>query len=218
MQNKQYDQAVQALTKASEVDPTQPAVWAQLGDAYAGLAASKTGAEFDANMQKGARCLCQGDRTEARRCRRAQQLRAGAGQGQEVPRNAGRTEEGRAISILPGAGKYYYNLGALLVNSGQSDAGGDAFKKAIEANPNYADAYYQYGVSLVSKAAIGADGKISPVPGTVEAFQKYLELQPTGQFAQPSKEMLATLGSSVETKFQNPNAPKGNTAPSKKKK
>ena len=52
------------------------------------------------------------------------------------------------------------------------------------SRPGYADAYYQYGVTLVSKAAIGADGKVTPVPGTVEAFQKYLELQPTGPYAQ----------------------------------
>ena len=49
---------------------------------------------------------------------------------------------------------------------------------------------------------------MTPVPGTVEALQKYLELQPTGQFAQPAKDMLATLGSSVETRFQNPDAGK----------
>ena len=30
-------------------------------------------------------------------------------------------------------GKYYYNLGAILVNSGQNDAAGEAFKKAIDA-------------------------------------------------------------------------------------
>ena len=112
-------------------------------------------------------------------------------------------------------GKYYYNLGALLVNSGQNDAAGEAFKKAIELTPTYADAYYQYGVTLVGKAAIGADGKVTPVPGTAEAFQKYLELQPTGAFAQSAKDMLTTLGSAVETKFQDPNAK--NTKKTKKK-
>ena len=106
----------------------------------------------------------------------------------------------------PNGGKYYYNLGAMLVNANQGDAAGEAFKKAIELTPTYADAYYQYGVTLVGKAAIGADGKVTPVPGTVESFQKYLELAPTGQYAQSAKDMLATLGSTVDTKFQNPNA------------
>jgi len=101
----------------------------------------------------------------------------------------------------PNAGKYYYNLGALMVNAGQNDAAGEAFKKAIELTPTYAEAYYQYGVMLVSKAQIAADGKVTPAPGTIEAFQKYLELAPTGTYAQPSKDMLATLGSSIQTKF-----------------
>jgi len=115
-------------------------------------------------------------------------------------------------------GKYFYNLGAILVNTGQNDAAGEAFKKAIELTPTYADAYYQYGVTLVGKAQIGSDGKINPVPGTVDAFNKYLELQPNGPYAQSAKDMLTTLGSSVQTQFQNPNAKKDTKDTTKKKK
>ena len=94
------------------------------------------------------------------------------------------------------------------MNGGQSDAAGEAFKKAIAATPPYTDAYYQYGVILVAQAKIAPDGKITPVPGTVEAFQKYLDLAPTGQWAQPSKDMLTTLGQSISVTYQNPSAPK----------
>jgi tetratricopeptide (TPR) repeat protein len=115
----------------------------------------------------------------------------------------------------PNGGKYYYNLGAMLVNAGQGEAAGEAFKKAIELTPTYADAYYQYGVTLVGQAKVDtATGKVTPVPGTVEAFQKYLELAPTGQWAQASKEMLTSLGSTLETNFTDPNK----KAPAKKKK
>jgi hypothetical protein len=38
-------------------------------------------------------------------------------------------------------------------------------------------------------------------PGTAEAFNKYLELQPSGQFAEPAKQMLASIGAAVETSF-----------------
>jgi len=38
-------------------------------------------------------------------------------------------------------------------------------------------------------------------PGTAEAFQKYLELQPTGTYADPAKQMLAQIGGTVETSF-----------------
>ena len=63
-------------------------------------------------------------------------------------------------------GKYYYNLGAMLVNSGQAEAAGEAFKNAIELTPTYADAYYQYGVTLVGQAKIDpATGKVIAGPG-----------------------------------------------------
>ena len=53
MQAKHYDTAVTSLTKASELDPKQVAVWAQLADAHVNAASKKTGAEFDAEMGKG---------------------------------------------------------------------------------------------------------------------------------------------------------------------
>jgi len=113
----------------------------------------------------------------------------------------------------PKAGQYYYNLGAMLVNAGQAEPAGQAFKKAIELDPKHADSYYQLGVYLVGKASFAADGKVTPVAGTVEAFQKYLELAPTGQFADSAKGMLASMDTKVDTSYKNPNAP----APKKKK-
>src|SRR5580700_7832249 len=53
MTAKQYDVAVQQFSKASEMDPNQNVVWAQLADAYVGLAGTKTGAEHDDAMNKG---------------------------------------------------------------------------------------------------------------------------------------------------------------------
>ena len=114
----------------------------------------------------------------------------------------------KAAEIEPAnAGRYFFNLGAVLVNNGQADAAVEAFKKAIAADPNYADAYYQYGVSLVSKATMTPDGKVVPPPGTIEAFQKYLELKPTGRDAEAAKGMIDTLSTSIETEYHNPNAP-----------
>ena len=61
----------------------------------------------------------------------------------------------------PQAGKYYYNLGAVYINTNQSQAAETAFKKAIELDPNYADAYYQLGLVLIGRATVGGDGKMS---------------------------------------------------------
>ena len=53
----------------------------------------------------------------------------------------------------------------------------------------------------MSKAAVSADGKVTPAPGTIEAFQKYLELNPTGPNADAAKGSLQALTGSVETQY-----------------
>jgi hypothetical protein len=37
--------------------------------------------------------------------------------------------------------------------------------------------------------------------GTAEAFKKYLELAPDGKLAQPAKDMLASIGATIETGY-----------------
>jgi hypothetical protein len=54
---------------------------------------------------------------------------------------------------------------------------------------------------------------VTPVEGTSEAFQKYLQLAPNGQFADSAKGMLASMDMKVDTAYKNPSAP----APKKKK-
>ena len=217
MTAKKYDEAVPAFTKASELDPSQTAVWAQLGEAYVKLAETKTGPEFDATIAKALESYNKAIELKPDDPASHNNYALALSKAKKFPEMQAELKKAADLDPANG-GKYYYNLGAILVNSGQNEAAGDAFKKAIELTPTYADAYYQYGVTLVGKAQIGADGKVNPVPGTVEAFNKYLELQPNGPYAQPAKDMLTTLGSSVQTQFQNPNAKKDTKDTTKKKK
>ena len=203
--DKQYDQAVQALIKASEIGPTELAVWANLADAYMKLAGTKTGAEFDDAATKGLAAYAKAIELKPEDAATHNNYALALVQAKKIPEAQG--ELTKAAQLDPtNAGKYYYNLGAVLTNANQGEAAADAFQKAIAADPKYAEAYYQYGVYLVSKASFGADGKVTPVPGTVEAFQKYLELAPTGQFSQAAKDMLTTINATVETNYKNPNA------------
>src|ERR1051325_4824063 len=52
MNSKNYAAAVTSFDKASQLDPTQTAVWAQLGEAHMKTAETKTGAEYDAEVGK----------------------------------------------------------------------------------------------------------------------------------------------------------------------
>jgi tetratricopeptide (TPR) repeat protein len=95
---------------------------------------------------------------------------------------------------------YLFNEGAILTNAGKVDQAIVAFDKVIAADPTKADAYYWKGVNLIGKATLKGDKMVAP-EGTAEAFQKYLELQPDGKLAQPAKDMLASIGATVETGF-----------------
>ena len=105
------------------------------------------------------------------------------------------------------SGQYYFNLGAVLTNSNSTNdvkvrkQAVDAFDKAIAADPNKADAYFWKGQNLVGMATTDSSGKIVAPDGTTEAYQKYLELQPTGPHADEAKQMLAALNATVETNY-----------------
>jgi tetratricopeptide (TPR) repeat protein len=215
MNTKNYTAAVESFTKASQLDPAQVAVWSQLGEAYQKLAETKTGPEFDANIAKALEAYQKSIELKPDDAGAHNNYALALGRAKKFDQMQAELKKAADLDPANG-GKYYYNLGAMLVNTGQAPAAGEAFKKAIELTPTYADAYYQYGVTLIGQAKVDtATGKVTPVPGTVEAFQKYLELAPNGQWAQSAKEMMASLGSSLETKFTDPNAKK---APAKKKK
>ncbi len=205
LKTKQWDVAVEGFTKASEMDPKQYAVWANLAEAYMGQAMSKTGTEQTAIIEKGLGAYQKALEIKPDDAGTHNNFALALARAKKF--DEAQAELTKAATIdPPNAGKYFYNLGAVLVNIGQLEPAGEAFKKAIEADPNYADAQYQYGVYLVSKATTTPDGKIIPPEGTKEAFEKYLQLKPDGPFAEGAKGMLASFESKIETEYKNPSA------------
>jgi len=204
---KQWDAAIESLNKASEMDPKQGAVWTSLADAYVGKAQAtpaEAAADYDKAFDAFKKAL-EINPTDAGLYNNYALALA-----KDKKLDDAKTNLAKAAELYPpGAGKYYYNLGALLVNGGQNDAALDEFKKAVEADPTYADAQFQLGMTLAAKATTDAAGKITPAPGTIDALQKYLELKPDGVNAASAKEMIAALGATVSEVYQNPNAPKG---------
>jgi tetratricopeptide (TPR) repeat protein len=210
---KQWDAAVDAFQKAAELDPNQHVVFANLAECYMNMADTKTGPPRDEALAKGLDNYAKV--VSMKPDDPAYHNNYGLALAKAKKNDEAKAELEKAAALDPaGAGKYYYNLGAVLVNTNQIDASGEAFKKAIEADPNYAAAWYQYGMFLVSKATTTADGQIVPPEGTKEAFQKYLALDPNGPSAQSAQGMLQTLEATVQTQYSNPDAKK---SPPKKK-
>ncbi len=201
--SKQWDAAIASFEKASQIGPEQNVVWGRLADSYTSLAGTKTGAEQEQALTKAVAAYQKAIELKPDAPEYHNNYALALAKQKKFPE--AQAELTKAAQLDPSqAGKYYYNLGAVLVNTGQNDPAADAFKKAIEADPNYADAYLQYGITLMGKATTDSSGKMTPVPGTAEAFQKYLELAPNGPQAETAKAMLQSIGATIETNFAKP--------------
>src|SRR5712691_9905851 len=214
IQGGDYETAITTLNEATQTDPTRDLLWARLGDANLGSGPKQTDTAEKAKRYGSAVT----DYQKAIELKK-KNMEAGAkpddpkvlaayynNLGQAEARTGQLDEAVKAYDLAAqqnpaGAAQYYYNQGAVLTNGGKVDEANAAFDKSIAADPTKADAYYQKGVNLINKATTDKSGKVIPAPGTAEALNKYLELQPTGQFAEGAKGMLQYIGSSIETSY-----------------
>ncbi|HTP88742.1 MAG TPA: tetratricopeptide repeat protein [Bryobacteraceae bacterium] len=215
---KQYDEAITQFNKAAEIDPNQLAIWSNLAEAYIGLADSKTdAAEKQATYEKGFEAYQKAIAINPTDGALHNNYALALVKVKKIDEAQAELQKAAELDP-PSAPKAYYNMGAVLTNIGQSEAAGAAFKKAIDTDPTYAEAQYQYAIYLSGKMPPpGPDGKITAPPGMAEALNKYLELAPNGPNAESAKGLLALLSTSVQTTYTNPNAEKKKAPPSKKK-
>lgn len=108
----------------------------------------------------------------------------------------------KAASLDPNPATAYFNLCATQYNTGNVDGALQACDKAIAADPNRADAYFIKGSLMVGQSKLDAGNKMIAPPGTAEALNKYLELAPDGPHAKDVKDMLAAIGSKIETTYK----------------
>jgi tetratricopeptide (TPR) repeat protein len=210
-----WDQAITILQEASQVDPNQDLVWAYLGDAQRGAASKATDAAQRTQLYQGAiesyqKALALKPNTGT--------YMAGLGQAYAKTNQVDKAVEqynGAVQADPPNAAAYYFNEGAALTNAGKLDEANAAFDKSLQLDPNRAEAYYWKGVNGIGKASVGKDGKMTAPAGTEEAFNKYLEMAPTGRYAAEAKSMLASIGASVETSYGKSKS-SGSTAGKKK--
>jgi len=196
-----YDQAITVLQETATSDPTKDLVWAYLGDAYIG------GKKYPEAVEAFQKAIAIKPDSVLYHNALANALNK-AGQPDKAI-----AEYQQAAQLDPAnAATAYFNMGVVYYNGNKTDDAVAAFDKSTQLDANRADAYFYKGMALMQKATLGKDGKYSSVPGTVEAFQKYLDLKPDGVNAETAKAMLTALGSSVETSYGTKKA-----APAKKK-
>jgi tetratricopeptide (TPR) repeat protein len=203
---KNYDAAVDAFQKGTEMDPNQNVIWANLADAYVGQAGAKTGPDQQAALDKALEAYSKAIALKPDNAAYHNNYALTLAKAKKF--DEAQTELNKAAQLdPPQAGRYYYNLGAVLVNNGQAAAAEVAFKKAIEVNPDYADAQFQYATALSARLATGSDGKIIAPDGMKDALEKYLSLEPMGQYADAAKGMLQMIGATIQTDYSKKGAP-----------
>jgi len=208
-----YDTAIATLTEANQIDSNRDLIWFKLADAYRQSASKQTDPDekkkrygMAAEDYQKAIDLRTASETAQKEADNSQKMAAYYNNLAEAYSKSGKVDDSiaaynKAAQLDPTrAGTYLFNEGAVLTNAGRVDDAIAAFDKVIAADPTKADAYYWKGVNLIGKATLKGDKMIAP-EGTAEAFQKYLELQPEGKLAQPAKDMLASIGATVETGF-----------------
>ena len=214
-----FETAIATLIEANQIDSTRDLLWFKLGDAYRMSAPKQADPEEKKTRYEMATANYQ----------KAIEMRSTSEAAQKDPDNNTKmaayynnlaetlsksnkvddavSNYNKAAQLDPThAATYLFNEGAILTNAGKVDDALVAFDKVIAADPAKADAYYWKGVNLIGKATLKGDKMVAP-EGTAEAFQKYLELQPEGKLAQPAKDMLASIGATIETGFGNKKKP-----------
>jgi Flp pilus assembly protein TadD len=174
-----------AQKAASEKDPNQHLLWAKLGESY----------DLAGRNDEAAQAYQQA--VAAKPDDPGYYNNLG-----NVLARAGKIDDARAAYAKSAeldptkAATAWRNFGISLYNANR---GGDAIEplqKSAELDPKSAQTWYLLGACLIYKMTVKKVGdKDIPefAPGTIEAYQKAVELDPNGPFGQQAKEGLAQL-------------------------
>lgn len=198
MKNKDFATAETDMKQATDVKGDEPIVWNAYGDALYG---NKKYAEAITAYQKSLD-LNAASKKPTKDIEAADYSQMGLAQAMSgKPTDAMQSFEKAAAAEPAKAGSYYYNAAAVLYNAGKTDEAGAAVDKAIAADPNKAESYYIKGQTLIGKSTV-VNNKIVPPPGTVEAYSKYLELDPNGKHAADVKGIIAGFDETVVNNYK----------------
>jgi len=188
------------MTKDTAVRPGEPVLWAYLGQAQAGL---KKYDDAESSYKKALAADAASKKPSP-----AIEGMANAGLG-EIYARTGKVPEANAAydaaakANPPSADLYLRNQAVIFFQSGNADAQVAAADEAIKNNPNDALVYYLKGQGLVQKATV--DPKTSRIvlpEGCAEAYQKYLELAPSGPYAGEVQAILQQAGQKISSSYK----------------
>ena len=176
----------QAAQKAAgEKDPNQALFWAKLGDAY------DTAGRNDEAIQAYQNAITAKPDIPGYYNNLGNVL-ARAGKIDEA-----KTAYEKSASLdPPNAANAWRNFGISLYNANKLGDAVEPFQKSVALDPNNAQTWYLLGASLVYKMTtkrVGDKDEVILAPGTVEAYQKAVDLDPNGPWGAQAKQGLEQL-------------------------
>jgi tetratricopeptide (TPR) repeat protein len=198
--NKNYAEADSLMTQATQAKPDAAVLWLELGIAQAG----------EKKYEDGATSLQKAIDLDAASKKPNPEIEGAAGNAlgedlaneKKLPESAAAYEAAAKVNPTQAA-MYYQNEAIILDRTGNVDATVAAADKAIAADPTKPIPYYLKGKALINKATVDQKtGKIVAPPGCAEAYQKYLELAPNGQFAPEVSQLLTEMGQTIKSSYK----------------
>lgn len=195
-----YTDVETLMTKDTQMRANEPVLWAYLGQAQAGL---KKYDDAEASYKKALDAV-----TASKKPNPAIEGMANAGLG-EIYARGGKVPEANAAydaaakANPASADMYLRNQAVIFFQSGNADAQVAAADTAIKNDPNDPLVYYLKGQGLVQKATV--DPKTSRIvlpDGCADAYQKYLELAPTGPYAGEVQAILQQAGQKINSSYK----------------
>lgn len=179
-----YQLAIEKFQKALELDPQQHSIWAHTGDAYSKWA-DQPGIDSTSRAQHLERSIeAYRKAIELKPDDVAYHQNLSIALGKAGRMDEARAEIDKANQLAPAsAAQNFYNLGAMLVNSGRTEEAAAAFQSSIKADPNYAESYFQLGLILIG----------SNVDEGLKQLKRYTEIGKNQTNVQTARELIAAL-------------------------
>ncbi len=202
-----YNDIISLMTRDAALKPDEALLWVQLGFGQAGL---KQYDDAITSYKKGL------DLETASKKPRASVLgQANSGMGEVYARTAKVPEANAAFDAAakadpPNAQLYLRNQAVIFFQESNSTAQTAAADEAIKASPNPNDPglalmYYLKGQGLIQNATIDPKTNLYVLPpGCADAYHKYLDLAPTGPFANDVAGILTQAGEKVNSSYHAP--------------
>ena len=202
-----YSEVETLMNKDTAAKPDASVLWAYLGQAQVGLK------KYDAAETSYKKTLDL--EAASKKPNIAVQGLANSGLG-EIYARSGKVPEANAAydaaaKVDPTkAGFYLKNEAVIFFQMNNADAQVAAANEAIALDPTQALLYYLKGNGLVQKTTMDdKTHKLVAPAGCMEAYQKYLELAPTGLYAGEVKGILAGFNQTVDTTYKADKPAKG---------